>query len=47
MPWEDLVKACHENSVLSLIDGAHGVGHIDLTHLAKVNPDFFMSNCYK
>lgn len=47
MPWETLVKACHEMSVFSLIDGAHGIGHIDLTHLARVDPDFFTSNCYK
>jgi selenocysteine lyase/cysteine desulfurase len=32
---------------LSLIDGAHGLGHIDLSHLGEVGPDFFTSNCYK
>lgn len=47
MPWEDLVAACKELGVLSLIDGAHGIGQIDLTHLGKVNPDFFVSNCHK
>jgi selenocysteine lyase/cysteine desulfurase len=47
MPWEALVKACAELHVLSLIDGAHGVGHIDLTQLGKISPDFFTSNCYK
>lgn len=47
MPWEDLVFACKELDVLSLIDGAHGIGHIDLTHLGKVGPDFFVSNCHK
>lgn len=47
MPWEALVKACRELGVLSLIDGAHGIGHIDLTDLGKVGPDFFTSNCYK
>ncbi len=47
MPWEALVKACKELHVLSLIDGAHGIGHIDLTHLGQVGPDFFTSNCYK
>ena len=47
MPWEALVEACAESKMLSLIDGAHGVGHIDLTHLGKVGPDFFTSNCYK
>jgi selenocysteine lyase/cysteine desulfurase len=47
MPWEALVKACKELGILSLIDGAHGVGHIDLTHLGEVSPDFFVSNCHK
>lgn len=47
MPWEALVKACRELGVLSLIDGAHGIGHIDLTGLGEVGPDFFTSNCYK
>jgi len=47
MPWEEFVVACKELGVLSLIDGAHGVGHIDLTHLGKVGPDFFVSNCHK
>jgi selenocysteine lyase/cysteine desulfurase len=47
MPWEDLVEACKEMGVLSLIDGAHGIGHIDLRHLEDVGPDFFVSNCHK
>lgn len=47
LPWEGLVKSCHDLNVLSLIDGAHSIGHIDLTHLACTNPDFFTSNCYK
>lgn len=46
-PWETLVAKCKEFDILSLIDGAHGVGHIDLAHLACVGPDFFVSNCYK
>ncbi|EMD61271.1 hypothetical protein GGP41_010156 [Bipolaris sorokiniana] len=47
LPWEDLVRICKELDILSLIDGAHGIGMIDLTHLGKVNPDFFVSNCHK
>jgi hercynylcysteine S-oxide lyase len=47
MPWEALVQACKELKVMSLIDGAHGIGHIDLTKMGQVGPDFFTSNCYK
>ncbi|KAA8569902.1 hypothetical protein EYC84_002243 [Monilinia fructicola] len=43
MPWEELVRICKELGVLSLIDGAHGIGHIDLTHLGAISPDFFMA----
>ncbi|KAI0899204.1 PLP-dependent transferase [Annulohypoxylon nitens] len=46
-PWERLVPICKEYGILSCIDGAHGIGHIDLRHLPRVGPDFFISNCYK
>ena len=46
-PWEELVAACKELGIMSFIDGAHGIGHIDLTHLGQVGPDFMVSNCYK
>ena len=46
VPWECLVEVCRKEGVLSLVDGAHGVGHIDLG-LSKVQPDFFTSNCHK
>jgi hercynylcysteine S-oxide lyase len=46
-PWERLVATCKDLGVLSCVDGAHGIGHIDLAHLGHVAPDFFFSNCYK
>ena len=46
VPWERLVEICKEQGVLSLVDGAHGVGHIQL-NLGRVQPDFFVSNCHK
>ncbi|KAI2622002.1 PLP-dependent transferase [Hypomontagnella submonticulosa] len=46
-PWESLVPICKEYGILSCIDGAHGIGHIDLSDLTRIGPDFFISNCYK
>lgn len=46
VPWERLVEVCREEGVLSLVDGAHGVGQFNLG-LSKVQPDFFTSNCHK
>ncbi|KAI2468335.1 aminotransferase family protein-like protein [Annulohypoxylon bovei var. microspora] len=46
-PWERLVYICREYGIYSCVDGAHGIGHINLCHLAHVGPDFFISNCYK
>ncbi|CBX99244.1 hypothetical protein LEMA_P084830.1 [Plenodomus lingam JN3] len=46
MPFERLVEVCRELGVLSCVDGAHGVGHIDLD-LGALGADFFVSNCHK
>lgn len=46
-PWEAVVAVCREMGVLSLLDAAHGLGHVDLEHLGVVRPDFMVSNCYK
>ena len=46
VPWELLVQVCKTEGVLSMVDGAHGVGQISLG-LANVQPDFFTSNCHK
>ena len=46
VPYERLVEICKMEGVLSMIDGAHGVGNIGL-ELAKVGPDFFVSNLHK
>lgn len=46
VPWEKLCEVCRDEDVLSLVDGAHGIGHIELD-LKGVDPDFFVSNCHK
>ncbi|PON23473.1 hypothetical protein TGAM01_v207707 [Trichoderma gamsii] len=45
-PWEAMTKACRELGVLSLVDGAQGIGMVKL-NLSEVDPDFFVSNCHK
>jgi selenocysteine lyase/cysteine desulfurase len=45
-PFEAVTAACRERDIISLIDGAQGVGMVDI-NLAETDPDFFVSNCHK
>lgn len=46
LPWIELIKLCRRYQVLSIVDGAHGIGHVQLD-LHTADPDFFVSNCHK
>jgi hercynylcysteine S-oxide lyase len=45
MPFERLIEECRRYGILSLVDGAHGIGHLPLD-LERRNADFFVSNCH-
>lgn len=45
-PFEAVTAACRELGILSLIDGAQGVGMLDLD-LTALDADFVLSNCHK
>lgn len=45
-PWKQMVKVCREFGILSMVDGAQGIGMVPLD-LSAVDPDFFVSNCHK
>jgi selenocysteine lyase/cysteine desulfurase len=46
MPFERLTALCRAHSVLSCIDGAHGIGQLRLD-LGALDPDFFVTSCHK
>lgn len=45
-PFERLIEACRAEGILSVVDGAHGIGQIPLD-LGALQPDFFTTNCHK
>lgn len=45
-PYEEMVSACRELGILSIVDGAQGIGMLELD-MTALDPDFFVSNCHK
>ncbi|KAI0200220.1 pyridoxal phosphate-dependent transferase [Astrocystis sublimbata] len=45
-PFEAITKECRSAGILSLVDGAQGVGMVRID-IEKLDPDFFVSNCHK
>jgi isopenicillin-N epimerase len=46
LPLARILPELRRRNVLSLVDGAHAVGHIPLD-LAALEPDWYVSNCHK
>lgn len=46
VPFERLVPALQAEGALVLVDGAHGVGHVDID-LSVLKPDFLVTNLHK
>ncbi|POS69630.1 aminotransferase [Diaporthe helianthi] len=45
-PYQELVHLCRELGILSIVDGAQGIGMLELD-MTALDPDFFVSNCHK
>nr|Q5MNH3.1 RecName: Full=L-cysteine desulfhydrase-like protein lolT2; AltName: Full=Loline biosynthesis cluster 2 protein T [Epichloe uncinata]AAV68700.1 LolT-2 [Epichloe uncinata] len=46
MPFEDLLRVCQKECIMTLVDGAHSVGQFEV-NLQELHPDFFVSDCHK
>jgi isopenicillin-N epimerase len=46
LPVEEVCRRAREAGVLSVIDGAHGPGHVPLD-LGRLGADFYAGNCHK
>lgn len=45
-PFEKITELCREYGVLSLVDGAHGIGLVELS-LKDLKPDFLVTTLHK
>ena len=46
LPFKELTKKSKELGILSFVDGAQGIGQIEID-LGALKPDFFTSNLHK
>lgn len=46
LPIAQLIERCQERGVVSLVDGAHGPGMLDLD-LSRLDPDIYIGNLHK
>ncbi|OTB03835.1 hypothetical protein M426DRAFT_321332 [Hypoxylon sp. CI-4A] len=46
LPFEEITKLCRDAGILSVVDGAQGVGMMELD-LSALDADFFVTNCHK
>lgn len=46
VPFERLVPALQAEGAMVIVDGAHGIGQIEI-NLAELQPDFFVTNLHK
>lgn len=46
LPFPELLSLCRELRMYSLVDAAHGIGHIPL-NLTELDPDFLVTNAHK
>ena len=45
-PIKEIINFAKKNNILTIIDGAHIPGHIDLD-LKKIDPDIYVGACHK
>ncbi|KAI8840355.1 pyridoxal phosphate-dependent transferase [Chytriomyces cf. hyalinus JEL632] len=46
LPVKQLIQLCRANNILSLVDGAHAIGQVQLS-LSDMQPDFYATNAHK